>query len=404
MTMLCSLSAHAETENYEGGTGDAFGLINQLRETAGMTAFSKNKQLSEAALNHALYCHDNRTGGHFESKTYSGYTGYDHIERINTVGYKSRTTGENVSSHKGVADDKKSVDGLMSAIYHRFAFLSFDFDEIGIGIKQSDDYSSFVYNMGNTLKNKQCLVPSSKKSGKYYSSVCSNKQFRISAKDFDEASFDTQKNNPAVVTWPPENSNDIPPAFFEESPDPLPGYGVSGYPVSVQFNPSVFSEVVPVITRFELIDLQTGKSLKLIKRIDEQSDQHKKFTAYEHAIFPVERLDWSRQYRAEVDYMVQGGSETKSWNFNTRDLNVPIYDVSVAQGVISESSGNTFTIYLPPKHHNDAEMSYGTRYRGLSALDVKIIDGNTLMVKATGTGDAEISFHGIKIKFKFSKK
>ena len=39
----------------------------------------------------------------------------------------------------------------------------------------------------------------------------------------------------------------------------------------------------------------------------------------------------------------------------------------------------------------------------LVALDVKIIDGNTLMLKATGSGDAEISFHGIKIKIKFSK-
>ena len=31
-----------------------------------------------------------------------------------------------------------------------------------------------------------------------------------------------------------------PTVFYEEHPDPLPGIGVSGYPISISFNPYYF--------------------------------------------------------------------------------------------------------------------------------------------------------------------
>ena len=377
---------------------DAFSYINHLRAKAGMTTFSKNNLLDKSAYNHASYCEINNIGGHFESDRHQGFTGYDHVERINAIGYYSRSTGENVSSHKGVVNDKNSVDGLMSAIYHRFGFLSFDYDEIGIGKIKNDASSSYVYNMGNVLKNKQCLAKSSNKAGRYYGSVCRDKKFRISAKEFDAAAIGAQQKNPSVVLWPAANSIDIPPAFFEESPDPLPGYGVSGYPVSIQFNPSKFFGTVPVVTHFEIIDVDTNQALEIIKKIDKDSDHNKKFSEYEHAIFPLNRLGWSKQYQAKVNYIVNGNSETISWVFNTRDLNVTTYEVSGEKETIKEESDNSFAVYLPPKHSNDAKLAYSTKYRGLSALDIQIVDGNTLMIKATGSGDAEISFHGMSFK------
>ena len=379
---------------------DAFEYVNHLRIKAGMTGFSKNKLLDKAAYNHASYCHSNNIGGHFESNSHSGFTGYDHVERINFVKYNSRSTGENVSSHKGGATDKNSVDGLMSAIYHRFGFLSFDYDEVGIGTVRNDNSSSYVYNMGNVLKNEMCLRKSSNKPGKYYSSVCRDKKFRISGKEFDAASSTTQKNNPDVVIWPAANSYDVPPAFFEESPDPLPNYSVSGYPVSIQFNPSAFPNTIPVVTNFELIDVESELSVEIIKRLDKRTDHNKKFSEYEHAIFPLNRLGWSKQYRAELTYVVSGNSEIITWLFNTRDLNVTTYEVRSNQEVIKEKSNNVFAVYLPPRHRNDAELSYSTKYRGLSKLDIKIVDGNTLLIKAVGNGDAEVSFHGMSFKIK----
>ena len=200
------------------------------------------------------------------------------------------------------------------------------------------------------------------------------------------------------MLWPASNSIDIPPAFFEESPDPLPGYGVSGYPVSVQFNPSVFVGEIPVISRFELIDEETGQVLEIIKRIDKASDQYKKFSAYEHAIFPVKRLQWAKQYRAEVDYSVGDDTRTISWVFNTRELNVPTYELSVENDVIKEESGNSFAVYLPPQHNHDAVMAYSTKCSGLTSLNIQTVDGNTLLINGVGSGDIELTFHGVLLK------
>ena len=394
-----SLCTQAEVKDSKDSDGIwAFNYINHLRSKAGMKVLSKNTLLDKAALNHASYCHTNLVGGHFEAPEKIGFTGYDHVERLNAVGYNSRSTGENVSFHKGEVNDKNSVDGLMAAIYHRFGFLSFEYDEIGIGKIQGDNYGSFVYNMGNISKNSLCLAGGSKISGKFYSAICRDKQIQISAKEFDLATFKTQQDNPAVVVWPAPDSSDVPPAFFEESPDPLPDYSVSGYPISIQFNPSVFPDVKPVVMRFELIDLQTGLPLELIRRIDKNTDQHKKFSDYEHAIFPRQRLGWFRQYRAEVDYVVDGVRKSIVWTFDTRSLNVPIYEVRKDNTVIKEKSAKEFAVYVPPKNRNDTDLAYSTKYRGLSDLDIKILDGNTLMVKATGDGEAIISFHGLTFR------
>ena len=79
----------------------ALDYINALRGNAGMSAYVRNPLLERAALNHANYCNLNRSGGHYESENNAGFTGKDPSERIASVGYLSRGTGENVSFHKG---------------------------------------------------------------------------------------------------------------------------------------------------------------------------------------------------------------------------------------------------------------------------------------------------------------
>ncbi len=61
------------------------------------------------------------------------------------------------------------MDGLFSAIYHRFAFLSPGIDEIGVGVTQNEqdsDKSAFVYVMGNSELNRLCSFKSFKGAGK----------------------------------------------------------------------------------------------------------------------------------------------------------------------------------------------------------------------------------------------
>ena len=95
---------------------------------------------------------------------------------------------------------------------------------------------------------------------------------------------------------------------------------------------------------------------------------------------------------------MDGVSKSIVWTFSTRSLNVPIYEVRNDNTVIKEKSANEFAVYVPPKNRNDTELAYSTKYRGLSDLEIKILDGNTLIVKATGDGEAIISFHGLTFR------
>jgi len=376
----------------------AYEYLNTLRKQAGMAELKTNDILNRAASNHANYCVQNRVGGHFEMKSGEGYTGHDHIARTIAAGYNSRSTGENVSVHLGVANDKASVDGLMSAIYHRFGFLNLEYDEIGIGKINKQDFTSYVYNLGSSEKTKLCRNKNFNQSGKYYNSVCNDIEFRVSAHDFEKVINHAMQKNPAIVLWPPANSIGVSPAFYEESPDPLPEHGVSGYPVSIEFNPAFFAEQAPVVTRFDLIDVETGASIEIIKRIDKASDLNHKFTDYQHAIFPLQRLEWGSEYRVQLSYLENDENKNMEWSFTTRELGVPLYTVIENNTVIREKEGSSFVVYLPPKHSNDTVMAYGSQYHGFSLLEVQLIDGNTLIIKSIGKGEAEISFHEMKFK------
>lgn len=395
--LITSLQVFAESPQSEKNFSP-LNYINELRTRTGMRTLEWNHELERAAKNHANYCVINNSGGHFESEDKSGFTGSDPFERVSSLGYLSRSTGENVSFHKGDADYSHSIDGLMSAIYHRFGFLSFDYNEMGSASAHTIDSNCFVYNMGNTDKNALCMQDGFSQSGKYYSAVCADKKFRISAKVFDGVSNKTQLSNPELVLWPAKNSSDIPPAFFNENPDPLPNYSVSGYPVSIQFNPAIFAKSVPVIHAFTLVDAKTGETLELIKHIKQKTDEHNKFTAFEHAIFPVERLNWGHEYHVYAEYVVANESRYIDWSFKTRELGIDVININGETEVIHAKSGVEFAVYLHPEHGNDVVKEYRTQSRGLVSLDVRLIDGNTLAIKAVGTGEAIIIFHGVSFK------
>jgi len=108
--------------------------LNELREAVGLARFNHSAMLEESAENHALYLIDNNETSHYEISGKIGFTGVSISERVQAVGYKASYVSENLSG--GSRDYKHSVDGLFSAIYHRFGFLNFKIDEIGIGINQ----------------------------------------------------------------------------------------------------------------------------------------------------------------------------------------------------------------------------------------------------------------------------
>ena len=378
---------------------DGYDYLNKIRQQAGMLPFTYNEQLAIAAFNHARYLNIHRHGGHGERYGQRGYTGSNHIDRIVRAGYPSRLTGENVSYHTGNNDVKASIDGLMSAIYHRFAFLSFKYDEVGIGSVQTPAFSTHVYTFGNARKRELCSQQSYTGRGQYVYQVCPDERFRVAPHELSMAETNVASQSVDIVVWPPNRGKDIPPAFYEEDPDPLPGYDVSGYPASISFNPSSFPLASPVLTRFQVFRAKDNLLLETAVQMNASNDGNEKFKPYEHALFPARRLEWGTRYRVEADYRYAEREESLSWEFTTRQLDLPMVTVTRNDQAIRVTPGQSFAIYVPPRGPRDGDSTYQSRFPSGMKLDIQIYDNHTLVVKVTGrTGKASIQFHGLDIQ------
>ncbi|HHD80871.1 MAG TPA: CAP domain-containing protein [Campylobacterales bacterium] len=227
--------------------------LNQLRKGVGLIPLVNNNRLKNSAKNHAKYLIKNALIGHFEDKNIIGYTGKYASQRAIYNGYKTSMVIENISNNNFTY--KESIDGLMAAIYHRFGFLDFHIDEIGIGVEQSQtdkSQTAFVYDMGSHNLEDICQKKNSIKSGEYATNICADKSLKIEAKLFNHILDLNRKRNPKVITYPFDGQTDIPPAFYDELPDPLPNYSVSGFPISMSFNDSYFKNINMI--SFKLFD------------------------------------------------------------------------------------------------------------------------------------------------------
>ncbi len=373
----------------------AFEYLNKLRQRAGMQSFTENVKLQQSAQHHAFYLAINRQWSHSQLPARQGFTGAVPVDRMLKAGYNNRHGSENVSSHLGGVSPKKSIDGLMSAIYHRFAFLSFDHDQVGIGSASENNFHSYVYNMGNSKKEWLCEAPENiQPPGQYLYRICAQEQKKLSRQAFEQAQNSVRKANADLVVWPYDRATQISPAFYEESPDPLPDLDVSGYPVSLQFNPAVFTGGAPRVARFELFRLPDGNKIELAAYFNKNSDINQKFTEFEHAIFPLHRLEWNTRYRAELDYLDTNNHKHHiNWEFRTTDFELPRYELRGGETITS--NGEPFVVYMMPVSSRDAAAEYTLRYQGFSAVNVSMFDAHTLVIDVEGIkGEAIFDFHG----------
>jgi len=295
---------------------NAYNYLNILRQKCGMTTLKYNDILAKSAKNHAKYLVDNNLApGHYEDPGFLGFTGEWPLDRAIYAGYLSRKVSENLSA--GDEDSNGSIDGLFSAIYHRFGFLDFSIDEVGVGAYENDNYyykAIFVYNMGNSLLNSLCSQDFTI-NGAYYYNVCSDMNKNIPKENYDNAITSIEKQNPEVVFWPPKDYNDTPPVFYEESPDPLPDYSVSGYPISIQFNPYYYNPEDIEFLSFELQD-SDGNLIDTIY-MDKNSDPNDHFPDMAYAIFPKQRLDWNKKYYVKARFYINNDEKVFNWSFKT---------------------------------------------------------------------------------------
>ena len=356
--------------NVDYETTGAQTYLNKIRENMHMSLLSKNTNLAKAAEAHAKYMVINNESGHEEVKKHRAFVGEKPWDRAFKYGYLSKQVSENISTHHHSAKD--SVDGLLSAIYHRFGFLDTMINEIGIGAYQDEydsDKSAFVYLMGNSDLNNLCRGESFSKSGKYMLG-CSDDSFRIREKDFLQAVRYAKQTNPDIVLYPFDGQRDVPPVFYSESPDPLPDLEVSGFPVSVEFNDFFYKNIT--LLSFSLYDNE-GTPIQ-VKPMDKESDPNYRFTANQFAIFPLKRLEYNAKYHAEIVYKDTKEVKKKSWVFYTTRIQDEFYKVSKLYDELTIVPKKSYVIYFEPVDGHDLL----TDLQFPEELDVQFIDHNTI--------------------------
>ena len=277
---MFTVSLHAKE------TQDALAYINALRQKSGLIKFKINKKLNKAASSHASYLIRQQKHGHYEKKGWKGYTGKTPSDRVLKAGYASKAVMENATEN--AKNYHHSIDILFAAIYHRFVFLNFENDEIGIGSastkKNRRVTSAFVYNAGSSEIVKLCKKFHLMENNTYYvHNICKNSDKLIPRYLYEQKQDKVRRKNSALVFYPYADATNVLPAFYTENPHPLPGSKVSGYPVSVQFNPLFYQKVK--LKKFRLFD-QNGKRIKKVKILTSKSDKNHRLTKLQFALMP----------------------------------------------------------------------------------------------------------------------
>ena len=353
-------------------TMEARSYLNSIRELMQMERLAENTQLKTAAQAHADYLVLNNESAHEEITGHKNFTGIRPVERAFHAGYNSSQVSENLSTKNPNA--RTSVDGLLSAIYHRFGFLSPSIDQIGVGVTQDMNdsiKSAFVYLMGNSALNQLCLGRNFSGSGKYIYRVCKESEHRIKEKEFYRSLHYSKQNNPKIILYPYDGEEEVPPAFYSEIPDPLPDYEVSGFPVSVEFNDHFFKKVT--LHSFKLYE-EGGKEIKDVRLMDRSSDPHQKFTENQYALFPLHRLEYDQKYRAEVIYGVKGKKETLTWYFQTQKPTEEFHLITQKEETISIDPSKSHIIYFRP--HDPHDIIKNIQFP--ADIDISFLDNNTI--------------------------
>lgn len=387
LLLLPAAPAGAQSPDTSGAE-DALRILNQYRQSAGMIPFTMDDWLQEAAEGHALYLHLNNTRGHGQDQANTGFTGVTPGERVAAAGYNTTFVWENVSSGESIP--AASIDSLFSGIYHRFNFLRENPDEIGVGVISGEN-SRYVYNLGNSALDSTCSQAGGDVSGSSYTGVC-EPDVKVAAADYRSALEGVAAQNPRQIQWPPHGSSGLPPVFFEESPDPLPDYSVSGYPVSINFNDLYVQEAE--LLAFSLYRSADGEKVETLEPFTAASDPNATLSPLQFALYSRERLEWGTQYRAEARLRVDGQEEVYNWSFVTRDPGVPTHRIEGNGETITATPGSLVVTVLPSSPSGEgaglSSISW-QRSQGM-IIEAQFIDINTLLLDVGGSAGMQADF------------
>lgn len=367
---------------------EAFAELNAIRASMGMPALQENEALKRAAQAHAAYLVRNHLSSHKEQAGKEGFTGTAPMDRALRAGYGARFVGENLSTKSKNAHD--AVTGLFSAIYHRFGFLNPAFDEVGIGIAQDRHdprNSAFVFVMGNSELEQVCAEKSYRGSGRYVYGICADTRHRVDARTYQRARSRVKESSPKILVYPFDGQQEVSPVFYQETPDPLPDYDVSGFPVSVEFNDRYFRKVT--LDAFRLYEAG-GAEVKPVRILNKSTDPNHELTRRQFALLPLKRLKYGTTYRAEVLYRHHGKRKRLTWAFTTIRPTEPLKIIRKNQETLTLKSGRGYWLYFEPKTPHD--LLHTMHYPG--DLFVRFLDSNTLRIVLDPGRSDTFDIHG----------
>jgi len=374
--------------------------LNTLRTLAGVATYSSNAILDQSATAHTNYQVSNSVMGHAETSGLSGFTGVDGSARAKVAGYFSTSVAEDISFNKATGEEL--IDDLMTAAYHRMSLLDFDLDEMGIGFINTNQtqtalWSALTTNAGLNAFNTKCAAGGDNiTSGSYF--LCNDGVTKINVISNDAWLATLRAKSAALVVWPADQSTVLP-AFYEESPDPLPACSVSGNPISVQVNPAQNALITLDPASLILTELSSGAAVTITQRLSNLMPQPDSLAAQWTtpnkqwaAAFPAQRLKWGTRYSASVNYTEAGVSKTKNWTFTTRALSSTPIVITQPSTTLSVPGQSQFVIYVPPGDCTASSMYIQANASGSQPVtNIQSIDPHTFSVTVTGATTAVLT-------------
>lgn len=207
-------------------------------------------------------------------------------------------------------------------------------------------------------------------------------QHEIRVEYLEQLDAQRRAKAPELVLWPADGAHDVPPAFFVEEPDPLPDLEVSGYPLSLQVNPTRVAEVV--LQRFALYRVRGERlqAIDAVRLLDQESDPNSVLDSHSFALFPLQRLDWGARYQAEVELTLDGTPRRVSWTFTTRGTDMPVLTASAQSQRFTVDQDVDYLLYLPPEPERAfTALSTRAEHRRGTRLELQSIDANTVRIR-----------------------
>ncbi|MCG7656938.1 CAP domain-containing protein [Wielerella bovis] len=276
--------------------------LNYWRNQAGLMPLTRYEMLEESAQNHAKYLSKD-AHGHDELNTSNPFfTGETPQVRATAVGY-SAPIAENLTIGNFARSGKSSIDGLMTAIYHRLSLLNPNHDEAGAAWANGK-YNAFVVNQGSSYDREVCDTPPN---GKRYimTMPCRGKSVEIH--------LDTPPPSQEIAVKFPIGENAEPKYDGKETPNPMPHYDKTGNPVSIAF----YGQKGDIRMEDFQIFAPNGEITKT-EILTVSSDPNNLLSKTEFALFPIEPLAFDTEYRVAFHYHMNGEKKLEEWTFRTR--------------------------------------------------------------------------------------